>query len=100
MIHNSILVTVYGEDRIKEAHAHAKTLFPLVSEIIESPGWYYSFFIPPVGISEEAAQMQTNRKDFMRWIRTKAYPSGENVFKVVEIKYGDRDSNPFIVDFS
>lgn len=71
--HDSIIVTSWDKQAIKESHEKAISLGLGVSEIIGSYiNGYGNFFIPPDGSKEswpESEVADGKRKEFISWIR-------------------------------
>lgn len=93
MRHHALIITSWDEDKIKEAHKRAETLFHVVSPVLNSTAnGYLSFFIPPDGSKEgwadsNAGDMQ--RDGMIQWLNEQAHDDGSTCFDWVEVQYGD-----------
>ncbi|RLI72253.1 MAG: hypothetical protein DRP02_02245 [Candidatus Gerdarchaeota archaeon] len=90
--HHAIIVTSLKSE-IGRAHRQAKDIFKSVGAIRKSPcNGYSSFFIPPDGSKEGWASSDEGnnwRRKFIGWLESQAYKDGSNIFKYVEVMYGD-----------
>ena len=101
--HHAIVVTSWDDSCIVDAHLKAIEIFgELVSCIVKSKiNGYVSFFIAPDGSKEGwsgSADGDKNREKFIKWINSKAYTDGSNVYSYAEFFYGDDENQSEIVN--
>lgn len=99
--HNAIIVTSWDDEKIELAHAMAKTLGNVVTDIVgPTTNGYCTFTIVPDGSKEGWARSHEGddaRESFRVWLNKQRYEDGSTSLEWVEVAYGNDDRRGVVV---
>jgi len=96
--HHAIVVTSYGDDRTEQAHAEAKRIGCLVSDVVVAlTNGFSTFMVGPDGSKEdwkESDKGDEQRARFIKWLLAQRFSDGSSPYSWAEIAYGEEEGGP------